>query len=192
MGARDFYFTGEGLNAKSVYNDFVEREIEEYGRSSGFASKGGIQQVNLPANIKTKKQVEQYIDKIFNADNSPYCDKYAPAYYVVLPNTGKKEFDEVVGATVKKTPSKGGTKQWKTVYQLSYYGDYDILKTVDYDTQARALEEAKKLAEKGKTVELSVEEKLLSGSKQIAVIEPKKKKVKKVVNTYFFFGFVRE
>lgn len=192
MGARDFYFTAEGLNAKTVYNDFVEQEIYENGQSSGFSSKSGVQQVHLPADIKTKKQVEKYIDKIFHAENSPYHDKYAPAYYVVLPNTGKKDFDEISGATVRKIPSKGGTKQWKTVYQLSYYGDYNILKTVDYDTQTKATEEAKKLAEKGKSVELSVEKKLVSGSKQLAVIEPKKKKVKKPVNTYFFFGWVRE
>lgn len=188
MGARDFQFVAQGLSAVKAYNEFVEEQMYQYGQNSGFRMKGGVQEVSLPANIKTKAKIEKYINELLGQNR--YGDKYGPAFYIVQHNTGKKEFDEVVGATVAKAPQTKA-KEWKTIFAIEYFQD-PLPKREEFSTQALALEKAKKLAEKGLRVELSVEKKLVSGSKLICHVEPKTKKVKKPVNTYYFFGFVPE
>lgn len=188
MGARDFQFVAQGLSAVKAYNEFVEEQMYQYGQNSGFRMKGGVQEVSLPANIKTKAKIEKYINELLGQNR--YGDKYGPAFYIVQHNTGKKEFDEVVGSAVVKAPQKKA-KEWKTIFVIEYYQD-PLTRREEFATQALALEKAKQISAKGIIVEISVEKKLVSGTKLICRVEPKTKKVKKSVNTYYFFGFVPE
>lgn len=188
MGARDFSFIAHGLNAEKAYAQYAEADYEECGNSSGFRQKGGVRKVTVPETVKTPKQIDKYIESLM--DRSPYNDKYAPAFYIEVKNAKKMDMDEIVGVTITKPPAKKGATQWKTIYVLAYFDHYE--RRIEKNTQKEALDNAKVLAEKGFQVEIMLEKKLESKTNQVALVRPKYKKVKKLVNAYYFFGWVPE
>lgn len=188
MGARDFGFTAHGLSAEKAYNQYIEADYEEYGSSSGFRQKQGLRRVSVPETVKTPKQIEKYIEGLL--EKAPYDDKYAPAFYIEVKNTKKMDINEISGVTITKPAARKGSTQWKTIYVVSYVDN--IEKRFERDTQKEALDCAKVYAEKGFVVSILIEKKMMSKTNQVAVVKPKYKKVKKLVNTYYFFGWVPE
>lgn len=191
MGAETFYHSAKGLSAKEAYKEFTDGHMDEYGQRSGMQHKGGLQKVTLPSNVKTEKQIWKHIETLI--EKAPYDDKWGPAFYIEVLNTGKIEVQEITGVTVKKPENKGAA-QWKTVYVVTYYDNNSMIpseKRVEKATQAEALDAAKKLAMNVNVydVKIVLEKKLTSKTNLIAKVEPKYKKVKKPANTYYFFGW---
>jgi hypothetical protein len=184
MGAHDFTYVRKGLNPHELFNEIVDREREEYGYSSGFSNKGGLQKVSLPDKIKNA-DIEKYIDDLLQT--SKYGDKYGPVFYIEVLKTSKEDVKELAGSTVTK-PETGNT--WYTAYVLKYFEKYE--REVIKESKTEALSIAKGLAEKGHRVTITIEKRLRNKNNVLAVVEPKYKTVKKYVNTYYFFGFVPE
>lgn len=185
MGAQDFYFVRYGLDVKAEYADIVEEEIREYGHSSGFSHKGGLTRVNLPANVKTPVKIQAYIEKLMDKDE--YADKWAPTFYICVPKSRKKEINEICGVITTK-PNIKVAAQWETIHVVHFFdGIRD--RRIEKKTAKEANEVAKNTALKGIHAHVTLEKKLVSKDSLIVSYHPKYKKVNKLVDTYYFFGF---
>lgn len=189
MSATSFYFELTTHDLNQAFKNKCIEEKEAYGHQFGRCfNKTRLREVKLPENVKTEKQINKFINEIFEKSERCYFDKNSQyANYIKLPKKTKvvvKEVHKIEFEIEKKTTKT--KKIWKTIYKLLDQCGVNVFETTN---KQEAIKKAKEVSEKMNYVVYIVEsKKLMSGSPVVGETKISYKDVKKDAYTYIIFG----